>query len=82
MKLKVLALLTIVMSFVLVVFVYIFGLPVAYVPENASKIEFITYHAVFITVEVVTGVFLLMHMLTKADIDIRDLLKFNKNKWI
>lgn len=75
MKLKILALLTVIASIILVVLVFVFNLPIAYVPEDASSLEYVVYNLAFVILELVIIVGLFLHMLKTADVDISDLEK-------
>lgn len=66
---KLLALFTIVFSVVIFSMAFIFNVPVAFVPENATMLEYIMYHIVFIVVEVAILTFLLMHMIMKSKLE-------------
>jgi len=68
MNFKLLALTTI--SFLLFVFclAYVFELPVAYVPKDATVAEFTLYNIIFMAIEVAVLSFLFMHMVNSLRI--------------
>jgi len=73
MNLKLLALLTSIVVVCLFILSFVFKIPIAYVPENASLLEFILYHIVFVITEIAIAVYLFMHMIKTADIDATDI---------
>lgn len=75
MNLKVLAGLTVVAVFILIVIGFVFNMPIAYVPENATTLQFVLYHVAFVVVETVVLVTLFVHMLKTADVDVSDVEK-------
>lgn len=78
MNLKVLAVLTIIAFLIICILAFIFNIPVAYVPNNASNTEFITYHIIFVSVEVFILTSLFMNMIKNSDLEISDILLFFK----
>lgn len=78
MNLKVLAVLTIVAFLIICVFAFIFNIPVAYVPNNATNTEFITYHILFVSLEVFILTSLFMNMIKNSDLEISDIILFFK----
>jgi NADH:ubiquinone oxidoreductase subunit 3 (subunit A) len=75
MKLKLLALLTIAITLILFIIGFVFELPVAYVPENATTTEFVLYHLVFVISEVAILSYLFTHMIIKSKLDLYTDLK-------
>lgn len=69
MNLKLLALLTIVFSLLIFCLAFVLELPVAYVPNEASFIEYAMYHILFISAEVATLSYLFMHMILKSNLE-------------
>ncbi len=70
MLLKRLALLTTVVFIALIVLGLFFNVPMAYVPENPSFLEFVSYHIIFMLVETFVIVALFLHMLKTANLDL------------
>jgi len=68
-SLKSLVFLTVGLTFLVYLIFLIYGIPLAYVPENVSTIEFISYNVLAIIVETTLALFLFMHMLVKSKID-------------
>lgn len=66
MNLKLLALITIVFWLFLFALAIVYKVPVAYVPEGASMLEYDLYHVAFITVEAFVFTFLFVHMIKKS----------------
>ncbi len=73
MNLKLLAFLTVVASIILVVIGFVFDMPIAYVPEGATYLEYVLYHVMFVIVELVVIVSLFIHMMKTADVDTTDI---------
>lgn len=73
MNLKLLALLTTIVVTALFILSFFLKIPIAYVPENATYLEFVIYHIAFVIIEVVVTVSLFMHMIKTADIDSSDI---------
>ncbi len=72
MNLKLLAGLTVVASIILVIIGFVFNMPIAYVPENATYLEYVFYHVAFVIVELIVIVSLFLHMIKTADVDMSD----------
>jgi len=80
MTLKLLAIVTIGCLLVIFCMAFLFGLPVAYIPENASLLEYILYHIVFIVVEVGLLSYLFMHMIRTSKLEFdKDMFKILKS---
>lgn len=69
MNLKKLALIKTSVFFILVVIGFVFGVPVAYVPEDVSSVEFVLIHLIFMVSETLIITYMFIHMLQAADID-------------
>lgn len=69
MNIKFFAYLTLLLASIFVVFTFMFNIPLAYIPEQASVFEATAYYTVFFVIEAVTCSFLLLHMLKKTDIE-------------
>ena len=68
-NLKLLALLTIVFSLIIFTMAFVYSVPVAYVPEEATLTEYIVMHVIFISSEVAILSFLFMHMIKKSKLN-------------
>ena len=66
---KLFVFLTVGVSFVLYLISLVYGIPVIYIPDNISTIEFISYHVLGIVFETALALFLFMHMLVKSKMD-------------
>jgi len=66
---KLFVFLTVGVSFVLYLISLAYGIPVIYIPDNISTIEFISYHVLGIVFETALALFLFMHMLVKSKMD-------------
>ncbi|OUR72428.1 hypothetical protein A9Q76_03775 [Arcobacter sp. 31_11_sub10_T18] len=60
---------TVALSFVFYLISLIYGIPIVYIPDNISTIEFVSYHVVGIVFETTLALFLFMHMLVKSKMD-------------
>ncbi len=69
MNLKLLAVLTIVFSLFIFTLAFVYNIPVAYTPFEASLAEYIMYHVIFILIEVWLLSFLFMHMIRKSKLE-------------
>jgi len=70
MNLKKLAVLVIIISLGLFTIAFIYGVPIAYVPYEATIIEYILYHVVYIVTEVSVLLFLFMCMIKKSKLEL------------
>jgi len=69
MNLKILAILTMIVSLILFGLVLVYKLPVSYVPNNASTVEYVLFTVVGVIIEAVIFSFLFMHMVKKSKLD-------------
>jgi len=70
MNLKLLAVVTIVCFIIVFCLAFVFGVPVAYIPDNANLLEFILYHLIFIILEVSLLSYLFMHMIRTSKLEL------------
>mgnify|MGYP000252808481 CR=1 FL=1 len=70
MNLKKLAVMVIVISLGLFVIAFIYGVPIAYVPYEATITEFVLYHVIYIVAEVSVLLFLFMMMIKKSKLEL------------
>jgi len=70
MKAKIFLLLTIVFSIILLICMFTFNLPIAYVPGNSSLSEFIFYHVLFMVLELTIFTTVFIYMIETLNIHI------------
>ncbi len=70
MNLRLLAVITIACFLIVFCLAFLFEVPVAYVPTNATLLEYILYHIVFIILEVSLLSYLFMHMIRTSKLEL------------
>lgn len=69
MNLKRLAVLTIVFWLVIFILAFLYNVPVAYIPNGATFAEYLTYHVLYLLIEVAVLTFLFIHMINKSKLE-------------
>ena len=81
MFLKTLAIVTFICSLVIFILLINFKIPLVYMPQNATQLQFIVIYFVFIILEVLTLAYLFLHMLETSKIDLNyELMKVMKEE--
>ncbi len=70
MNLKMLAVMAIVMSLILFIIAFVYGVPIAYVPNDATINEYVLYHVIYIITEVSVLLFLFVYMIKKSKLEL------------